>query len=333
LSVNAGFAAPPPAAPAVAPVPASRPQASPAEAELAELPSEALAPLSAADDASEAASASAGPEPETADPNERPSQHEHIAADDPDVGAVFDDDDEEDVVEVGPDGTVRRRRRRRAIRLLAWTRSAFARKIFRYAWAPAAVILVVGGIQGYFFMKSWREARAESARKDAEHAAAQAKIEAVKPKLVKAPSVPVGHLVVNVNPAGAIIWIDGKEVGRTPTTLLTEPQSHRIVITAPGYRMLRDVVDASHGAVFEHDMVPAIFPSGGSVGVNVSCTTEGRYPVFIDGKDIGANCPIAGVRLSPGRHMVGLFVIPENRIWTYDREIVADHPHRVQFNY
>jgi hypothetical protein len=55
--------------------------------------------------------------------------------------------------------------------------------------------------------------------------------------------------------------------------------------------------------------------------------------VFIDGKEIGALCPIAGVRLDPGKHMVGIFVIPQNRIWTFDRDVVAGRPHRVQFNY
>jgi hypothetical protein len=39
------------------------------------------------------------------------------------------------------------------------------------------------------------------------------------------------------------------------------------------------------------------------------------------------------VRLDPGKHMVGVFVIPENRIWTLDRDLVAERPHRVQFNY
>ena len=263
---------------------------------------------------------------------ERPALREEIAADDPDVGAVYDDEDE-DEIEVSADGKVKRRRRRGAIRLLDWTKSAFARKIFRYAWAPALVLLAAGAVEGYLFASSWRAARAESERKNALRAAEEAKAEAAKPKLAKAPSIPSGHLVLKVNPHGAVVWLDGKEVGFTPSTILTEPSSHRLVITAPGYRMLRDVVDTTHGVLFEREMVPAIFPSEGSVGINVSCTTEGKYPVFIDGKEIGALCPIAGVRLNPGKHMVGLFVIPENRIWTYDREVVAERPHRVQFNY
>jgi serine/threonine-protein kinase len=256
-----------------------------------------------------------------------------ISADDPDVGVVYDEDDEEDEIEVGPDGKVTRRRRRRAIRLLAWTKSALARKLFRYAWVPLLVGLVVAGVEGYFFLRSWRAARAESSRKEMEASAEAAKLEAAKPRLEKKPEVPAGHLVLKVNPPGAIVWIDGVESGTAPNTMLTKPGAHRIVITATGYRMLRDVIDTTKGVIFERDMVPAIFPLTGAVGINVACTTEGKYPVFIDGKEIGALCPIAGVRLDPGKHMVGIFVIPENRIWTLDRDIVAEKPHRVQFNY
>jgi hypothetical protein len=255
-----------------------------------------------------------------------------ISADDPNVGVVYDDDDEEDEVQVTADGKVRRRRRR-GVRLLAWTKSAFARKLFRYAWVPIAVIVVVGGVEGYFLLQSWRAAREQSMLRDAAQAAERARLDATKPKLVQAPVLPKGHIVLKVNPAGAAAWIDGQEVGTSPSTIMTKPGAHRLVITSPGYRMLRDVVDTTTGVVFEREMVPAVFPLTGSVGINVACTTEGKYPVIIDGKEIGALCPIAGVRLDPGRHMVGVFVIPENRIWTQDREVLADRPHRVQFSY
>lgn len=256
-----------------------------------------------------------------------------ISADDPDVGVIYDDDDDEEEIEVGPDGKIKRRRRRRAIRLLAWTRSELAKKLFRYAWVPLLFGLVVAGVEGYFFWRSWRTARAESTRKEIAAAAEAAQLEAAKPRLEKKPEIPAGYLVLKINPPGATVWIDGVESGTAPSTMLTKPGAHRLVITASGYRMLRDVIDTTKGVLFERDMVPAIFPLTGAVGINVACTTEGKYPVFIDGKEIGALCPIAGVRLDPGKHMVGIFVIPENRIWTLDREIVADKPHRVQFNY
>jgi serine/threonine protein kinase len=256
-----------------------------------------------------------------------------ISADDPDVGVVYDDEDDEDEIVVAADGTVKRRRRRRAIRLLAWTKSEFARRIFRYAWVPVLAALLAAGTEGYFFLQSWRAARAESQRKDAAAALERARREALKPQLTKAPEIPAGHLVLKISPAGAAVWIDGQESGSAPNTMLTKPGVHRIVVVAPGYRMLRDVVDTTRGVVIERQLAPAVFPLTGAVGVNVACTTEGKYPVFIDGREIGALCPIAGVRLDPGKHMVGVFVIPQDRIWTFDRDIVEGKPHRVQFNY
>jgi serine/threonine protein kinase len=255
-----------------------------------------------------------------------------IAADDPDVGVVYDEDEEDEEIQVSADGKVKRRRRR-GVRLLAWTKSAFARKLFRYAWMPVMVVLAVGGVEGYYFVQSWRAAREQSLLRDAARTAEQARMEAAKPKLAPAPALPKGHLVLKVIPSGAVVWIDGQEVGTAPSTMITAPGAHRLVITAPGHRMLRDVVDTTNGVIFEREMVPAIFPLTGSVGLNVACTTEGKYPVFVDGKEIGALCPISGVRLDPGKHMVGVFVIPQNRIWTLDREIIADKPHRVQFSY
>jgi PEGA domain len=169
--------------------------------------------------------------------------------------------------------------------------------------------------------------------REAAAAAERARLEAAKPKLVAVPAIPKGNLVIKVSPQGAAVWLDGREVGSSPATMITEPGAHRLVITASGYRMLRDVVNTTNGAVFEREMVPAIFPLTGSVGLNVGCATEGKYPVLIDGKEIGSLCPIAGVRLDPGKHMVGIFVIPENRIFTQERQIVADRPHRVQFTY
>jgi len=265
----------------------------------------------------------------------QPSVHERnaIAPDDPDVGAVFDDDDQDDEIDVAPNGTARRRHRHRGIRLLEWTKDAFARSFFRYAWVPVAVFLLIAAVEGFFFVRSWRAARIESARKDQAFTEEQARIEAAKPKLAAAPALEAGQLVLKINPSGAVIWLDGIDKGTAPMTVLTTPGGHRLVITAPGHRMLRDVVDATRGVLFERTMAAAAFPTDGSVGLNVACTTEGKNPVFIDGKEIGAFCPLAGVRLDPGKHRVGLFIIAQNRLLTVDREVVLGRPDQVQFDY
>jgi len=258
-----------------------------------------------------------------------------ISADDPDVGVVYDDDDDvEEHVEVGADGKVRRRHRRR-LRIPAWYRSPLARKMSRLALIPLAVLLVVGAVAGVFFYREWAATRTESERQNtllmAEVARRAAELRPPKP-LESAP-LPAGQLVLKTKPAGATVWLDGAKNQRTPFTITTTPGSHRLVVTMTGYRMLRDVVDTSKGLLWEREMFVAPRLDNGQVPLSVTCATEAAYPVFVDGKDSGELCPASDLRIDPGRHSIGVYVIPQNRIWTFDREVQINRPHRVQFNY
>jgi serine/threonine-protein kinase len=263
------------------------------------------------------------------DDEQRPSD---ISADDPDVGVVYDEDDEDDF-EVGPDGKAKRRRRGR-FNLPAWYRSEFARRVFRYWWVPVAGLLITGGVLGYIWNKQWQATRIESERKAAAQAA-QAAREAASlkgpPSPARKPLAP-GRLEIETKPAGATVWLDGIEKGHSPMAITTEPGAHRLVITLPGYRMLRDVVSTATGQHLEREMLLAPSQTG-SVPLSVGCATEEKYPVFVDGKDVGALCPAPSLGIDPGRHVIGVFVIPQNRIWTFEREVQAGRPHRVQFNY
>lgn len=258
-----------------------------------------------------------------------------ISADDPDVGVVYDDDDDEqEHTERGEDGKVKRRRRRR-IRIPVWVRSELARRMSRLALIPLIGLLLVAIAAGVFFYREWSSTRQESARRSAELAAEiQKRTQARQmPKLPEAPSLPAGNIVIKTKPAGATVWVDGVQKDRTPLTVVTTPGSHRLVVTLPGYRMLRDVVDASKGVLWEREMFAAPRLEDGRVPVTVTCQSSNKYPVFIDGKDSGELCPVSTLRLEPGRHSIGVFVIPQNRIWAFDREIQVNRPHRVQFNY
>jgi hypothetical protein len=258
-----------------------------------------------------------------------------ISADDPDVGAVYDDDDDvQEQVEVGADGKVRRRRRRR-LRIPVWYRSELARKMSRLALIPLVGLLVVAAVAGVFFYREWAATRVETERRNAQLVAEAARraAELRPPKPPEPTPLPAGQLVVKTTPAGATVWLDGVQKEKTPLTLVTTSDSHRLVVTLPGYRMLRDVVDTGKGVLWEREMLVAPRLDGGRVPLTVTCATEARYPVFVDGRDSGELCPASDLRIEPGRHSVGLFVIPQNRIWTFDREVQLNRPHRVQFNY
>jgi serine/threonine-protein kinase len=258
-----------------------------------------------------------------------------ISADDPDVGVVYDDDDDvEEQVEVGPDGKVKRRHRRR-LRIPVWYRSALARKMSRLALIPLVGLLILGAGAGVFFYREWAATRAESERENARLQAEVARraAELRPPKPPEPPPLPEGQLVLRTAPVGATIWLDGVQREKTPATLITTPGSHRLVVILPGYRMLRDVVDTTTGVLWEREMSVAPRLDSGRVPLTVTCSTEAVYPVFVDGRDSGELCPASDLRIEPGRHSIGLFVIPQNRIWTFDREVQLNRPHRIQFNY
>jgi len=271
---------------------------------------------------------------DTAEDDGQASGLSEISADDPDVGAVYDDDDVEEQVEVGADGKVRRRRRRR-LRIPVWYRSALARKMSRLGLIPLVGLLVVAAVAGVFFYREWAATRVETERRNAELMAEVARraAELRPPKPPESAPMPAGQLVVKTTPAGAMVWLDGVQKDKTPLTLATTPDSHRLVVTLTGYRMLRDAVDTSKGALWEREMLAAPRLDGGRVSLTVTCATEARYPIFVDGRDSGELCPASDLRIEPGRHSIGLFVIPQNRIWTFDREVQLNRPHRVQFNY
>jgi hypothetical protein len=276
----------------------------------------------------------APPAPSDEDDDEPSRGLSDISADDPDVGVVYDEeDDEQEQVEVGKDG--KRRRRRRRIRIPVWVRSELARRMSRLALIPLIGLVLVAIAAGVFFYREWSATRQESERHNAELAAEIQKRQQARQmaKPPESPTMPAGQLVVKTTPSGAVVWIDGEQKDRTPLTLATNPGSHRIVVTLPGYRMLRDVVDTGKGVLWEREMFAAPALNDGRVPVTVTCLSENKYPVFVDGKDTGCLCPVGDIKLEPGRHSIGVFVIPQNRIWAFDREVQAGRPHRVQFNY
>jgi eukaryotic-like serine/threonine-protein kinase len=143
-----------------------------------------------------------------------------------------------------------------------------------------------------------------------------------------------GQLTIETTPKGATVWLDGVEKGKTPVVLQTNPDTHRLVITKPGFKMLRQVADTSEGLTMKRTLPPANINFGGTVLLQVSCTTEGKYPVFIDGRDTGLLCPVENLMVPEGNRLIGLYVIPQNKVWSFEREIMkGSQSHKVIFNY
>jgi hypothetical protein len=123
-----------------------------------------------------------------------------------------------------------------------------------------------------------------------------------------------GHLVVETVPPGAMVWVDGVLKGKTFADVMVGEGSHRVVLIAPGYRMLRDVVDTSHGTIIRRTLAEVTAPSRGNGFVDVSCRTAERYPVLLDDEETGKLCPVRMLPTTAGKHTVGIFVPMERRV-------------------
>ncbi len=149
-------------------------------------------------------------------------------------------------------------------------------------------------------------------------AMAQARVGEERPAPENALSEPVlarvaGHLIVETVPPGASVWVDGALKGKTFADIMVGEGGHRIVVIAPGRRMFRDVVDTGRGTIVRRTLVPVEPPTRGNGFIDVECRTAGEFPILIDEEETGLLCPAKMMPVAAGKHVVGIFVPPEQR--------------------
>ena len=84
--------------------------------------------------------------------------------------------------------------------------------------------------------------------------------------------------------------------------------SARVVLVHAGHRVWKGALDGD-GAKIDARLERAAPPApGGPGGVRVECDSAGELPVLIDGKETGLLCPTHRIRLSPGRHTIGVYL-------------------------
>jgi hypothetical protein len=151
-------------------------------------------------------------------------------------------------------------------------RMAFWNSPWRNRVAIAAAILVAIATAGTFAMKSY----------------------------ARVP--PTGSLVVNSNPDGVDVFIDGKKRGMTPLTLELPAGDHKLELTLGEQTRAIPVKITTGGQVAQFVELPKVAAAEGQLSVR---TDPPGAVVTVDGQRRGVS-PLLIEKLTPGQHSVGL---------------------------
>jgi hypothetical protein len=115
---------------------------------------------------------------------------------------------------------------------------------------------------------------------------------------------PIGTLIVNTNPTGVTVVIDGKHRGSTPLTLDLKPGSHLLQIVNDGHVRAIPVTIVEGREVAQFIELPAVAPAATDGQLQVRTEPAGAR-VVIDGQYRGIS-PLTIEGLTPGAHAVKL---------------------------
>ena len=111
-----------------------------------------------------------------------------------------------------------------------------------------------------------------------------------------------GMLVVNTNPGGVQVFIDGKKRGMTPITLELPTGDHKLELTLGDQTRAIPVKITQGGQVSQFVELPAVAAAEGKLSIR---TDPPGATVTIDGQRRGVS-PLLIEGLMPGTHVVGL---------------------------
>ena len=122
---------------------------------------------------------------------------------------------------------------------------------------------------------------------------------------------PSDKLVIRSTPAGARVYINGADEGKTPLTIAGSSDRHTLALFLPGHDLYVAEVDG-HGA---HDAkLEPITPPEGPGGIKVRCRDDDRYYVYLNGKPTGQLCPTERLGVDKGEHTIEVYdLVSETR--------------------
>jgi hypothetical protein len=114
------------------------------------------------------------------------------------------------------------------------------------------------------------------------------------------------EVALSSEPPGAAIWVDGKELGKTPSTAKLPAGAKQVRLVRVGYRSATAKLGSATGAALSLPLEPTVAAPWGKAIVVVTCKTRGKLPVLVDGAETGLLCPSPRLGLQPGQHEIGI---------------------------
>jgi hypothetical protein len=111
-----------------------------------------------------------------------------------------------------------------------------------------------------------------------------------------------GTLVVNTNPSGAKVFVDGVEKGASPVTVALKPGPHSLEVRGDGTPRLMPITIAAGAQVSQYLELPKMAAAVGQLQVR---SEPSGAKVSVDGVARGAS-PLTIADLAPGEHNVHL---------------------------
>ena len=127
-----------------------------------------------------------------------------------------------------------------------------------------------------------------------------------------------GSISIKSEPVEARIFLDGKEVGTTPDTLLTvTPGRHEVEVRKDRYEVWSESVDVKIGE--ENTLTPVLQMKTGSIMID---SEPSNAKIYLDGKDVGTS-PETVTDLKPGKHTLEIKKA-RYKVWRESIETEAD---------
>jgi serine/threonine protein kinase len=133
-------------------------------------------------------------------------------------------------------------------------------------------------------------------------AAAGVSVPAARRFVMPGAAVTEGTLVINTNPPGAKLFVDGVERGATPLSLPLKPGPHSLEVRGDGAPRLMPITITAGAQVSQYLEMPKVAAAVGQLLVR---TEPAGARVSVDGVGRGAS-PVTVSELTPGEHAVQL---------------------------